>query len=426
MILTPRSAILILLGIIPAIITQSYYFVTIWTLCVLLLCVIDYFTLYSSKKISVTRHVPSSIRNGESFICEVRILNPTKTKIFALVRDTWSPSAGCENDRKNTIIEPEKTTVLTFILTPTRRGTKSPAKVTIRFFGKLKLIAKQTNYDAPAKITILPEFKSRKQLPSKLRKLRDIEGTSATYLRGKGSEFDSMRKYVIGDDIRDIDWRASAKTQSLIVKSWHPEQYRKVLIVVDVSRLSAIRTNNKPRLDSHIETCMLLSALINHAHDKVEILLVSSQIHKSYVPNDSQNIISDIAHMFADVFAQFKEVTWSKHIPTIKSKMKNSGIIIFITPVDQTVYTNRLLETALMLNKGNSIIIASCYIDESKLLNNTSDIYEKAAVASNQLIRNEIKRKFQMNKIYIVEADSETLPGKVCDKYLEIKAKGLI
>lgn len=106
--------------------------------------------------------------------------------------------------------------------------------------------------------------------------------------------------------------------------------------------------------------------------------------------------------------------------------MKNNGIIVFITPLDQNAYTNGLLKTALHLNKGHTIIIASSYKDEFENITEESDAYDKAAAASSQLIRNEIKTKFGMNKIHIVETNPEQLPGKVCDKYLQLKAKGIL
>lgn len=424
--LTHIPAILVFTAIISTLIIKSYIFVLSWVTIVLILCIADYFTLTNIKKIEVQRQVPASIRNKESFISEIIITNNTKSKYLALVRDAWPPSTGCENDRKKTEILPEAITKLKYSLTPRRRGTKKAHNVTIRFYGKMHLITKQIDYDISTKITVLPEFKSRKHLPNKLKQLRYIEGATATHLRGKGSEFDCMRKYVVGDDIREIDWRASAKTQNLIVKSWHLEQDRKILILVDTSRLSAVRLGDKPRLDTHIETCLLLSALAKHAHDKVEILVVNNELVANIIPNKIQSVIADIAYAFSNIHPVFKEITWSKYIPTIKNKIKNSGLVVFITPVDQNAYNNDLLKTALHLNKGRTIIIASAYNDEFNDIDEKSDAFDKAAAATSHLIRNEIKAKFAMNKIHVLEANDEQLPSQVCDKYLQLKSKGLI
>src|SRR5690606_31774896 len=93
----------------------------------------------------------------------------------------------------------------------------------------------------PWTVRTLPEFPSRRLLPEKLARLRVIEGMVVTRGRGQGSEFDSLREYVTGDDPRGIDWRASARREHLVSKQWRPERDRRVLCVIDTGRTSAGR-----------------------------------------------------------------------------------------------------------------------------------------------------------------------------------------
>src|SRR5699024_10930401 len=97
-------------------------------------------------------------------------------------------------------------------------------------------------------LRVLPEFKSRQHLPSRLAKLRDLDGQTSLLVRGEGTEFDSLREYVDGDDVRSLDWRASARRQELVVRTWRPERDRRVLIVLDPSRLAAARPASQTRL----------------------------------------------------------------------------------------------------------------------------------------------------------------------------------
>ena len=85
----------------------------------------------------------------------------------------------------------------------------------------------------PGRLRVLPEFASRKHLPSRLARLRELDGRAAVQVRGPGTEFDSLREYVIGDDVRSIDWRATARRADVVVRTWRPERDRRVLIVLD-------------------------------------------------------------------------------------------------------------------------------------------------------------------------------------------------
>ena len=82
---------------------------------------------------------------------------------------------------------------------------------------------------------------------------------------------DSLREYVIGDDVRTIDWRGTARRADVVVRTFRPERDRRVFIVLDTSRLSAGRVGDTPRLDASIEAVLLLSALASRAGDRVQV-----------------------------------------------------------------------------------------------------------------------------------------------------------
>ena len=98
----------------------------------------------------------------------------------------------------------------------------------------------------PASVRILPPFLSRKHLPSRLAKLRELDGAIPVLIRGQGTEFDSLREYVVGDDVRSIDWRATARRADVVVRTWRPERDRRVVIVLDTGRTSAGRVGVDP------------------------------------------------------------------------------------------------------------------------------------------------------------------------------------
>ena len=133
----------------------------------------------------------------------------------------------------------------------------------------------------PWQIRILPPFLSRKHLPSRLAKLRELDGVIPVLIRGQGTEFDSLREYVVGDDVRSIDWRATARRADVVVRTWRPERDRRVVIVLDTGRTSAGRVgvdptagdpSGWPRLDWSMDAALLLAALASRAGDHVDFL----------------------------------------------------------------------------------------------------------------------------------------------------------
>jgi hypothetical protein len=105
----------------------------------------------------------------------------------------------------------------------------------------------------------LPPFESRKHLPSRLARLPELDGRASILQRGQGTELDSLCEYVPGDDVRSIDWRGTARSNTVVVRTWRPERDRHVLIVLATGRTSAGRVVDQPRLDHAMDAVLLLA-----------------------------------------------------------------------------------------------------------------------------------------------------------------------
>ncbi len=291
MIVSARSALLVLVGLIPLAFAPSRAFAWGWFGIIVATCVLDALGAPSPRTLRLRREVTGPIRADQTTTATLRLSNTTKRRMSLDVRDAWPPSLRPSPPRRRVYIGARGAEKITTTLSPTRRGTRHADLVTIRSWGPLHLGARQVSIAAPLTLSVLPEFKARVLLPSRLARLHELEGTTPTTLRGAGTEFDSLRAYVLGDDPRDIDWRASARAPELMVRQWRPERDRHVVIVVDCGRaasallgapermeVDSIALGCAPRLDSSIETAFLLAALADRAGDKVHVLAADSHV----------------------------------------------------------------------------------------------------------------------------------------------------
>ena len=158
-----------------------------------------------------------------------------------------SPAPGPPATGTALLLRPGARTVLTTAAAArAAAATCAPLGVTVRLSGPLGLACRQATLDVPGTVRSLPPFDSRKHLPSRLARLRELDGRAAVRVRGQGTEFDSLREYVRGDDVRSIDWRASARNRNVVVRTWQPERDRRVVLVLDTSRTSAGRVGDVP------------------------------------------------------------------------------------------------------------------------------------------------------------------------------------
>ncbi|HET8958776.1 MAG TPA: DUF58 domain-containing protein, partial [Microcella sp.] len=249
MAVTGWFVLLVALGVVPVIALDTAFgagwvFVAWIALCGVL-ALIDLALAASPRAVELARSTADRVRLTESASATLYVTNPGRRRLRGIIRDAWEPSAGARPARQTLDVPAGERRAVTTTLTPWRRGERRSAAVTIRALGPLRLAGRQASILVPGTITVLPEFASRKHLPSRLARLRELDGRTSVMVRGQGTEFDSLREYVRGDDVRSIDWRATARrggepggsgavgpAQTLMVRTWRPERDRRVIVIV--------------------------------------------------------------------------------------------------------------------------------------------------------------------------------------------------
>ena len=157
------------------------------------------------------------------------------------LRDAWPPSAGAAAPAapRSTCPPGERRRVVDRRCCPTRRGDRPAARVTVRSLGPLGLAGRQGSHAVPWRVRVLPPFTSRKHLPAKLARLRELDGRTAVHGARAGHRVRLAAGVRRGDDVRSIDWRATARRGDVVVRTWRPERDRRMLLVLDTGRTSA-------------------------------------------------------------------------------------------------------------------------------------------------------------------------------------------
>ena len=243
---------------------------------------------------------------------DLLVANPGDRRVRGVLRDAWQPSAGATGNRHRLDLAAGDQVLLTTPLAPTRRGDRRTDRVTVRCTGPLGLAARQASREVPGRVRVLPPFHSRKHLPSRLARLRELDGRAAVRVRGQGTEFDSLRDYVLGDDVRSIDWRASARSRNVVVRTWQPERHRRVLLVLDTSRTSAGRVDDVPRLDSAMDAALLLAALASRAGDSVDFLAGDRRVRARVRAGAHRDALVQVVEAMADLEPALVEADWSR------------------------------------------------------------------------------------------------------------------
>ena len=301
MTLTGRVPVLLLAGVGAVLVRPAPGTALWWLVAVVVLVLLDLLLAAPPSSVTATRAPVGQVRQGETTTTVLMVTNTGSRRVRGLLRDAWVPSAGAHRNRHRLDLPAGAERLCRTPLTPTRRGDRPAHRVTVRCLGPLGLAGRQGSREVPGRVRVLPPFHSRRHLPSRLARLRELDGRSAVRVRGQGTEFDSLREYVLGDDVRSIDWRATARSRTTVVRTWQPERHRRVLLVLDTSRTSAGRVDDVPRLDSAMDAALLLAALASRAGDSVDFLAGDRRVRARVRAGTRAGALPRIVEAMADL-----------------------------------------------------------------------------------------------------------------------------
>ncbi|CAN5129894.1 DUF58 domain-containing protein [soil metagenome] len=433
MAISGRFVLLVALGLVPIVMLGQAYGLAAeafagWLAFAVLLGIVDLVLAASPRRVVLERVLPLRVRLGESVGSELYLTNTGRRALRGTVRDAWQPSAGAARTRFAVAIPRGERRVVSCELRPFRRGERRVEFTSIRSFGPLGLWARQATLRSPGRIRVLPPFTSRKHLPSRLARLRELDGRTSLMIRGQGTEFDSLREYVRGDDVRSIDWRATARRDEVVVRTWRPERDRRVVIVIDTGRTSAARIDNEPRLDTAFEAALLLAALATRAGDRVDVLAYDRRTRARVQGAVGPELLSRMVDALAPVDPELLEMDWAAIPARVREITNQRALVVLLTSAETPGSSRGLLAVLPQLTQRHTVMVASVSDPETfartTRLGSRDEVYTAAAAERALLDVARVSAAVRQQGAEVVTGTPADLPPAVADRYLALKAAG--
>ena len=392
------------------------------------LVAIDLALAPSVRGLRLSRDGDHTVRLGETATVRLTVENPGRRRVRGLLRDAWPPSAGSEPRHQRLDVPPGERRRVVTTLQPTRRGDRPAARVTVRTLGPLGVAGRQGSHAVPWRVRALPPFTSRKHLPSRLARLRELDGRSAVLVRGQGTEFDSLREYVVGDDVRSIDWRASARAADVMVRTWRPERDRRVLLVLDCGRTAAGRVGDAPRLDAAMDAALLLAALAARAGDRVDLLAYDRTVRARVEGAPATALLPALVAAMAPLEASLVEVDYRGLIAAVLSRASRRSLVVLLTALDAAPVEEGLLPVLGLLTRRHQVVVAAVadprVAEMAAARGDVAAVYDAASGERARAERRRVAARLQRLGVEVVDAVPDRLAPELADRYLALKAAG--
>ncbi len=477
----------VLVPLLPAVRLAALSFIV----AVAIASIADILAAAALVDVRLRREGDRQVRLGEPASVALIVTNEGQRRLRAEVRDAWVPSAGPAGPYAHRIVlAPGESARIATQLRPTRRGDRPAVRVSVRSFGPLGLGYRQHSVrraDAATPkwtVRVLPPFTSRRFLPEKMARLRMIDGIVVTRGRGQGTEFDTLREYVLGDDVRSVDWRASARRSDVVVRTWRPERDRRVLCVIDTGRTSAVRVGspaaeggfsgagpapagprggttdeaagprggadpagagasgarpaaaeplagtglNEPRLDAAIDAALLLATLASRAGDRVDLLAIDTAVRAAVDGGAVHTLPHRLARALATLQPALVETDFGLVVAEILRRERKRALVVLFTALEPGALGEGLLPVLPQLTSRHKVLVAAVHDPAVTALTtrrgDAAGVYAAAAAHRTLAERDRIVTALARNQVEVVDAPVHLFASRVADAYLTMKAAG--
>ncbi len=455
MVLTGRAGLVALLGaaVVGGLVAAGVPGLTsllVVNAVVLALVALDVVRATSPRMLALTRSGDVRVRLGEVASVALDVRNAGRRRWRGLLRDAWAPTAGATiaraadlddtvaaassasgastspgSDRCALDLAPGESVRIPIHVRPTRRGDRPTDRVTLRSLGPLGVAGRQRSLTLPWSVRTLPPFSSRRHLPSRLARLRDLDGRQAIAVRAQGTEFDSLREYVAGDDVRSIDWRATARAADVMVRTWRPERDRRVVIVLDTGRTCAARIGDETRLDVSMDAALLLAALAGRAGDRVDLVAHDRRTRVQLSAGSGAALLPDLVDALAPLEPELTETDYRGMVSVVLSRVRKRALVVLLAALDRPAMEEGLLPALPALTARHTVIVAAVRAPDPELDRTDVDAaYHHAATGRAALDRAAVTARMARMGVVVVDADPESLAPRLADAYLDLKAAG--
>jgi len=431
MFLTGRLPILVALGVVPVVLFSlaglpAWLAAVGWLALCAVLAGVDAVAAPSPRALEFSRDLPARTRLGELVAAGLRVRNGGSRRIHGLLRDAWQPTAGAPLGRTRIDLPAGEQETYTVQLLPRRRGELRSEFVVVRSSGPLGLAGRQTVITAPGALRVLPPFTARRHLPSRLARLRELDGSTSVQMRGAGTEFDSLREYVRGDDVRSIDWRATARAGTTMLRTWRPERDRHIVVVVDTGRTAAARVGDGVRLDAAFEATLLLAALAQRAGDHVHVVLFDRVPRARVSRVDGPALLPALVDAMAPVDPQLIDTDWDAAFAAARSLHSRPALVVLLTAQDEPEASRGFLASLPALT-GSHVLVGTASDDDTVGEPDSAsieDVYRAAARERSQHDADRVAAAIRRAGAEAITASADDLPPRIADRYLALKALG--
>jgi uncharacterized protein (DUF58 family) len=383
--------------------------------------------------VTVEREFGGRFAVGAETEVRVRVFNNTPRALTLLVKDEYPPQMQLTGTRQGRVrAEAQMSTALVYGLKPPKRGRFEFGQIAVRYLSRFGLVWREARMGQAVAVKVYPNMRRAREAELKALGARSlVSAHRKSSWRGEGREFESLRDYVRGDELRHISWSATARRGKLVTRQYQIERDQTILIALDAGRLMTARIEQETKLDSAVHATLALMSAAARGGDNAGIVVFGRRI-KTYLPPKRGGEHMDAAlEALHAVEPEMIEPSYARAFEFIAANCKRRALVVVLTDLVDEEGSKDLLNSLKILRPRHLPLVVTIGDRDLKAAvrdvpANTQDLFTQSVAEEIIHQREAALRLVEAQGGLALDVTAAALAPALLEKYLQVKERGLL
>jgi len=411
----------------------ALYITAFYDAGLLLAAATDFFLTEKPSSFRIERLTEERFAMGANNEVEIKITNLARRKVTFIVKDEYPPQMELRNPREVRLTAPAgRTRTWRYFLLPTARGSYGFGNTSVRLRTAMGLLWRQFDYSTTREVKVYPDIReARKHEIYAHRNRRPEPGLRRMRVRGQGREFESLREFVTGDEIRHISWGATARRGKLITRQYTIERSQNVVVMLDTGRLMTARIGDLTKLDHSINATLSIAYVAAAGGDNIGLLAFSRRVLTYLPPRRGRDQVNQVMESLYNIEPQMIEPSYARAFNFFSANCKRRSLVVILTDlVDRDASAELLAHTSKLIPRHLPLIITIGDTDLREFVRAKpqlpQDVYRQGVAEEILRQREEALMRIRHAGGLALDVPAGRLSLELVNKYMEVKERGLL
>ena len=434
---TRRFYLFLILGFIPLSFSWTrpwlQTLVFIYDVLLVVMALIDVRLSRLPETVNITRSFSGRFAVGADTDVSVNVQNHSTRPLTLIVKDEYPPQMILKGIRTAKLrIDGQNSASVVYALTPPKRGRFQFGQTAIRFLTRFRLAWKQTIANDPDVVKVYPNMRRAREAELKALGARSIVSSHRkTSWRGEGREFESMRDYVRGDELRHISWTATARRGKLTTRQYQIERDQTILIALDAGRLMTARIEQETKLDSAVHAALALMSAAARAGDNAGLMVFGRRIINYLPPSRGRDHMDAALEALHGVEPEMIEPSYARAFEFVSANTKRRSLVVLLTDLVDEEGSKELLTSLNLLRPRHLPLVVTIADRDLKAVvrqtpTNVRELFTQSV--SEEIIhhREAALRMVESQGGLALDVTAAALAPALLQTYMRVKERGLL